>query len=49
MIDPYNIKMIPGQEPYTREELDRLYAIVGEVAAMDFTEDDDLVMERRAQ
>jgi hypothetical protein len=27
MIDPYNIKMAPGQEPYTRAELERLYSL----------------------
>lgn len=44
MIDPYKVKMMPGQEPYTRKELDRLYEIVGEVAALGITEDDELIL-----
>jgi hypothetical protein len=27
MIDPYKVKMMPGQEPYTRAELERLYSL----------------------
>lgn len=45
MIDIYKIKMMPGQEPYTKEELDRLYKFVGEAAAAEVTEDDKLIME----
>lgn len=43
-IDPYNVKMVPGQEPYTRKELVCLYKLVGEVASLDITEDDELVL-----
>lgn len=31
MIDPFNVKMMPGQEPYTRAELERLYSLFDEV------------------
>lgn len=32
MIDPRAPRMMPGQEPYTQEELDRLYAAVADAA-----------------
>lgn len=35
MINEYNVKMMPGQEPYTKEELDRLYKFVSEAAELD--------------
>lgn len=35
------IRMMPGQKPYTKEELDRLYHLVGEAADEDPGEQDE--------
>lgn len=30
MIDPFNVKMMPGQLPYTKEELTKLYQLISD-------------------
>lgn len=35
MIDPRNPRMMPGQEPYSQRDLDRLYRLIDDAAAGD--------------
>lgn len=38
------LKMMPGQTPYTEEELKLLFGIVHDSAVAEITEDDELAM-----
>jgi len=37
----FEVRMMPGQVPYTQEELNKLYRLVGEAAGADVTEENE--------
>lgn len=46
MIDPFKVKMMPGQIPYTKKELKQLYKFVSDVCDEDCGEVGEMLLKK---